>query len=694
MADSDVEIQFGGDAEGAMASMAQIRNALRGLSAPIQGIRDNLGELAEAVVAAFAIEKVASFVDAMGELGLQTQRTGAMLGLTSEQVGEFQGVAALTGTGVDTLTNGIERMSLNIQKSTRDSFNPAAQGLRILGLSAKELIGIPTDQWYGKLADAVSRFNPSLNLTNALMAVGGRGVAQMLPLLQQGSAGFNAFAEDVKKTGDVLTEAQAGAFTHMHESVTLLGMSFKGVGITLMSAFAPAVVAIVEALTDLVQWFNRSIQEGGTFKGLLDLLALSAKAVAGAFLTIVYTIEAVVQTVDFALRELRDAVVGNLGDAKRDMETWQKSVEDSAKGWLARMRELINGGTSGGNAAGGGPKQDAGAIDMGAKDQTGAAEKAIDGQVKLWEEWLKKQSIIYDTDAKTFAISQNQKFALVEAATEKAYQAELGLLQQEAQIGGLSVAQQQEIQNKISALKAKHDVDMTKLNAESVESMQKQWEGYFKTIEGAFNGQLRGLLAGTETWKQAMTKIFGDLVIKFIEFEEQMLAKSVSTEIAKTEAAQTGAAARAAAEQTGSGASILTIIANAMKAISAGAGQTSAEVTAAVAPAVGPAAPAVGAAAGATTMATALSYIHAETGAWEVGGGAAMLHPGEMVIPKPFAESLRDNGGGFGGGDTNHITIQAIDGMSIKNMLQGNSAIISSIVQKAAKANPSSMRGM
>jgi hypothetical protein len=692
MADSDVEVQFGGDAEGALASMSQVRFALQGLTAPIRGIRDNLGELAEAFVAAFAIEKIAGFVEAMGQLGLQTQRTGAMLGLSAEQVGVFQGVAALTGTSTETLTNGIERMSLNIQKSTRDSFNPAAQGLRALGLSAKELISIPTDQWYGKLADAVSKFNPSLNLTNALMAVGGRGVAQMLPLLQQGSAGFNAFAEDVKKTGDVLTEAQAGAFTKMHEGITLLGMSVKGVGITLMTAFAPAVNVIVGALTDLIEWFNKSIQSGGTFKGLLDLLVIAADAVAVAILTVVYTIEAVVQTVDFALREIRDLISGNLGAAKKDMESWQSSIEESAKGWLARMKALIGSGTAA-PGAGGGPKQDAGAIDMSGRDQLGAAEKAIDGQIKLWEEWLKRQTSIYAEDAKTFGITQDRKYALTEAATEKAYQAELALLQKEAALGGMTVSQRQEVDNKILELEAKHQTDMQKLNAESVASMQKQWEGYFETIEGAFNSNLRGLLAGTTSWKVAMEKTFGDLIIKFIETVEKMVAQWIAAEIAKTVATQTGVAARTAAENTGSIASIISAIAGAIKAISAGAGQTAAGVSANVAPAVGPAAPAVGAAAGATVMATAMSYIHAETGAWEVGGGAAMLHPGEMVIPKPFAESLRDAGGGGFGGGAPTIHISAVDAQSVKNLLQSNSDTIGGIVKKYAKSNPSSMRG-
>jgi len=151
----------------------------------------------------------------MAELGLQTERTMAQLGLSAEKAIELSGAAKLTGMSAEGLTTSIERLSLNIQKSTRDSFNPAAIGLKSLGLSANQLIGLRADQYFEKLADAVSKFNPSLNLTNTLMAVGGRGVAQMLPSLIQGSAHWRELQEQVKQASVGLAAAIPGmAETH------------------------------------------------------------------------------------------------------------------------------------------------------------------------------------------------------------------------------------------------------------------------------------------------------------------------------------------------------------------------------------------------------------------------------------------------------------------------------------------------
>jgi hypothetical protein len=41
----DVEVKFGADTAEASSNIAQLREVLRGFSAPIQGIRSNLGEL-------------------------------------------------------------------------------------------------------------------------------------------------------------------------------------------------------------------------------------------------------------------------------------------------------------------------------------------------------------------------------------------------------------------------------------------------------------------------------------------------------------------------------------------------------------------------------------------------------------------------------------------------------------------------
>jgi hypothetical protein len=683
MTDSDVEVKFGANADEALASMSQVRFALQGLTAPLRGVRDNLGELAEAFVAAFAVEKLAGFVERMAELGLQTERTMAQLGLTSEQVGIFNGMATLTGTSVEGMTNGIERMSLNIQKSTKDAFNPAAEGLKVLGLNAKDLVGIPADQYFEKFAEAVSKFNPSLNLTSALMAAGGRGVAQMLPLLQKGAEGFKEYQEAIQKTGSVMSDETTAAFAKMHENITLMGMSFQGLSISLVSAFTPAINTIVGAITDLVQWFDKAIQEGGTFKGLLDLIVVVADAVAVAILSIVYTLEAVIQTVDLAFREIRDIVSGDLGAAKADMEAWQKSIEESARGWLARMKALIGDGTGQPSA----PKSDAGGMDENAKNAATIAAAGIDAQIKAQQQLLAQKKLQYQEDEDNFQISQNQRYASVEAAIQDEYEAEKTLLQQKAAIWGQGTTQYAAVMKQITELDAKHASDVLKINAESVKAQTKLWNDMFASIEGAFNNQLRGLLAGTTTWADAMKAITGDLIIDLIEGFEKAGIAWAARELGMTTASTTGAAARATAEASASAAGAAKNYAESVAAIMRNSTIVFGGVFANLAPVMGPAAAGPAGAAQAAVAATVGELPPPlAVGAWNIPQDmTASLHAGEMVMPAPFAEAFRDNGGG--GGDTYNVSISAIDSQSFAHAVQSNRAVIADAVGRHLKNN-------
>ena len=54
----------------------------------------------------------------------------------------------------------------------------------------------------------------------------------------------------------------------------------------------------------------------------------------------------------------------------------------------------------------------------------------------------------------------------------------------------------------------------------------------------------------------------------------------------------------------------------------------------------------------------------------------AYLHAGEMVVPQPFADSLRNAGGVGGGGDSYSITINAIDTQTGAQFLKNNAATI------------------
>jgi hypothetical protein len=130
------------------------------------------------------------------------------------------------------------------------------------------------------------------------------------------------------------------------------------------------------------------------------------------------------------------------------------------------------------------------------------------------------------------------------------------------------------------------------------------------------------------------------------------LASFLGIQTAKTAAVTAGAAAQTAAQQTASSGGLISLIGNAIRAITAEAGQTGAGVAAYMAPIIGPAAPAAGAAAAASVTAMA-SF---DTGSWSVPRDmTASIHAGELIVPSRggIASEFRDfmSNGGFRGRD-------------------------------------------
>lgn len=322
--------------------------------------------------------------------------------------------------------------------------------------------------------------------------------------------------------------------------------------------------------------------------------------------------------------------------------------------------------------------------DMGnAAARSAAQVREIGGEIRVLQQGLAQKRILLDAEASQFQITQDQKYALLEAETEKEYEAELALLQKEMMLDDLSVQQRAAISSKILALEAKHSTDMLRLDEQSIATQQSLWNGYLSNLTNAFNTQLRGLLEGTTSWKQASVKIFEDLTIKFIEMAEQMVVKWAAAELAQTTATTSGAAARAAAEETSSSSGILANAARAVQAIMTDAAQAFAGVFAFLAPVMGPAAAGPAAAAQASVSAAAIFDVGTD---YVVRGGLALIHPGETIIPAARGSGPY-TGTGFGAQihAPVNINVSALDSQSVARFFNDNSKHMLRAINDAVK---------
>lgn len=667
-------------------AFTQLHSLLGGLSSPLMGVRQSLGELAEGFAVAFGVEKIVSTIEKMAELGTQTARTAAILGINTNQVGQLKVVAESTGTTLESLAMTTERLALNIQRSGTSATAPAALALSKLGLSAKDFIGLSADQYLLKIADAASKFNMNFNMSQALMALGGRGMQSLIPIIAEGREGIEHLQKSASDVGGVLSTQTVHALESVHKNLVLLKAAVEGSTAAMVARFAPAINSIIEAMTKWVVTSSQVSASGRIFESMLDQMAymitsLVITAVKGAAaLKAFFSLDWEGVKAAWESHELEQQKA-----LKTHMDNMAKIAEDGKK--------KLSGAMGPGEHGHGAPdKPDVGAIGYGAADAVSAAMKAADGEVKALQDGLTRQKVLLEQGLAQFRLTESEKVEAVRSATDKANALEMAVLQNELKIGQMSAAQRQEVLNKISALESRYATETVKINGEAVAAVQKQWMQIGDALQSSFNSQLRGLLAGTTKFGQAFKSILGDMIIYFIQACEKMLVQwaiKTATEVTTTEA---GEAAKTAAVAAGTGTQMAAQLPLILKNIAASIGSVFAGVSAFLAPAIGPAAPAAAAGVAAGVEATAMSLVgSAEQGAYEVTGGLWQLHPRETVLPAPAAQAFRDmaeGGGGFGGGGV-HFHGMMIDGPSIAGLFKSYAGVMAKALNGHAAMNPS-----
>ena len=87
------------------------------------------------------------------------------------------------------------------------------------------------------MSEAVSKFSDGTNKTAAMQTLG-RGMAELIPLLDEGAEHMRDLAKEASDSGAVLDTETTGALANMEHGFKSLGLAIKGDAV---SAFAPFV---------------------------------------------------------------------------------------------------------------------------------------------------------------------------------------------------------------------------------------------------------------------------------------------------------------------------------------------------------------------------------------------------------------------------------------------------------------------
>ncbi len=304
-----------------------------------------LAGVGAAITAPFAAG-LAVFSSVGTELEHMSKRTG----IAVEALSELKFAAEESGTDLAGLEGAIRKMQKALGEAETGSGEAAAK-FAAIGVSISSLQGLTPDAQFEKIAEAIGAINDPAQRAAAAISIFGKTGTIILPLVEN----VKELREKAKELGVTMSADTAKDAATFHNAMGALGQQFQAVAIAIGASIAPALTALVEAISSAIPAVIDFIKEN---RGLLIVTALAGVtlgavgAVLGTIGTVGWVAAAGIKAVSAALLLLEKnpwlivitvaltALVPLLG-ALIDKWIGTASATDAAAGSTARSTEAM-----------------------------------------------------------------------------------------------------------------------------------------------------------------------------------------------------------------------------------------------------------------------------------------------------------------------------------------------------------------
>ena len=276
-------------------------------------------------------------------------------------------------------------------------------------------------------------------------------------------------------------------------------------------------------------------------------------------------------------------------------------------------------------------------------------------------------------------ITHAQELSDEQSLYRQEYAAQLAAYQKELALEKGKPAVVARINAEIEALQDQHATKMATAAEKSAQKQQQAYQNMLQPITSAFTTSINGIIQGTQTLQMATDRILSSILLKYIDVAVQRSVEWVASETQMTAATEIGNIQRVALTEIAEAKTLAIKMLNATKYFTIAAAEAAVGAFKAMVgiPYIGPVLAVAAAAAAAIEV---KNLAHFDVGAWSVPHDMpAMVHSGEAILPRPFADDFRSAMSGRGatpapgGGDGGiHLHLHTPDAEGARRFLLDN----------------------
>lgn len=176
-------------------------------------------------------------------------KMAAKIGIPIEELSKLKYAADMSGVSLQGLQTGVSRLSRNMADAAKGT-GAGAEAFKRLGINVKGADGSlkSSSAVMAEMADKFAKMPDGAQKTAVAMELMGRSGADMIPMLNGGSAALNELLMEAKELGLEISERTGKAAEAFNDNISRMGYAISGLTLGLTAALAPALVVVSDAM--------------------------------------------------------------------------------------------------------------------------------------------------------------------------------------------------------------------------------------------------------------------------------------------------------------------------------------------------------------------------------------------------------------------------------------------------------------
>ncbi len=309
------------------AAFASASRSLDALDAKAGVLASTLPAVAAALATAFVIDRIKGAVDLLDQLDDISEKSG----IAVESLSALRFAGEATGTSFESLTDGTRKLARQMAEAAGGN-KDAVQLFKQLGVEVKNADGSlrDTDAVLLDLADRFSSYGDGAGKAALAQQVFGKSGAELIPILNQGSAGLRDLRKEADALGIIFGAEQAKEAAQFNDQLSKINQTLDGIAAATASKVLPLINRLLSESLEAFRVFGNGFEAfkqlgfGGISGGLIG----NATGNLGVAKTEVSRLEGALKNLqDTAARRPLDAAQQQFKDLTlQQLEVAQKKV--------------------------------------------------------------------------------------------------------------------------------------------------------------------------------------------------------------------------------------------------------------------------------------------------------------------------------------------------------------------------------